>query len=88
MHPDFLLTAIEYIWVPLVTVVAALWSKYSSVNLRTRLLEQSDQWHKTARLAETKLRDEQRVEIMNRMEAHHDTVMHKLDALSSENGRH
>jgi hypothetical protein len=83
MHTDFLLAAIEYIWVPLVTLVAALWSKYSNLNLRTRLLEQSYQWHKTALQAEAKLRDEQRIEIISRMETHHEHVMHKLELMSN-----
>lgn len=70
---------LEYVWVPVVTGMVWLWSRFAGIDVRTTLLEQSDKHYRAQRLEDKKLRDEQRKEILDKIEAHHKLVMSKLD---------
>lgn len=81
MVPDSISTAIEYIWIPIVTALVLLWRKFGGIDTRTQLLEQAKEFFEIQRLEERKLRDKQRTEILERSENHHKVVMSKLDGL-------
>lgn len=70
---------LEYVWVPLLTGLVLLWSKMVGIDVRASLLEQAAEHHRQQRGEEKKLRDEQRKEIMTRMDKNHVLVIAKLE---------
>lgn len=70
---------LEYVWVPLLTGLVLLWSKMVGIDVRASLLEQAAEHHRQQRAEEKKLRDEQRKEIMTRMDKNHVLVIAKLE---------
>lgn len=83
MDNDILRAVLDYIWVPIVTVVGIVWGKLVGLDVRAQLLEQAEAHHQTQRVEENKLRDEQRKEILDRIDKHHTMVMSKLDAVET-----
>jgi len=61
---------IEYVWIPIVLSVIALWRKLGGVDTRAQLLELSKEHHDQQRAEERELRDTQ-----------HSIIMKKLDGL-------
>jgi hypothetical protein len=74
---------LDYVWVPVVTGIMMLWSKVAGIDVRAQLLEQAASHYKRQREEEHKLRDEQRREILARIDKHNDLVMSKLDAVET-----
>ena len=74
---------VEYIWIPIVTALVLLWRRFTGIDTRTQLLEQSKEHHEQQRLEERKLRDAQRSETHHQIDSHHKTVMTKLDGLET-----
>ena len=72
---------LDYIWVPIVSVIALLWSKINGSDLRTRLLTQACEACNLRRAEDRAWRDEQRREILNKIDSHHKITMEKLDAV-------
>lgn len=67
---------LDYVWVPIVTTMALLWVKLMGVDVRTQLLAQSCDACRLQRLEDRKWRDEQRREILEKIDKHH-TIMSK-----------
>ena len=61
---------LEYVWVPVVLSVIALWKKLSGADTRVQLLEQAKEHHAEQRHEERELRDRQ-----------HGLIRKKLDSL-------
>lgn len=74
---------LDYIWVPIVSVIALLWSKINRSDLHTRLLAQSCDACNRQRLIDRQWRDEQRREILNKIDSHHKVMMEKLEAVET-----
>jgi len=70
---------LEYVWVPIVTGLVLLWSKFAGLDVRTRLLEQAEAHYQQQRVDEKTLRDEQRKEILTTIGNNHEMVMDKLE---------
>ena len=81
MQPDIIQVILDYVWVPIVTALTLLWSKFVGVDMRTKLLEQSEAHYRAQRLEDRMLRDEQRKEILDKIDKHHSLTMAKLDAV-------
>lgn len=77
---------LDYVWIPIMTALTVLWSRVvgneRDLAVRTTLLEQSALHNKQQRVEERLLRDEQRREILDRIDVHHNLVMDKLDLVS------
>ena len=81
MQTDIIQTILDYVWVPIVTALALLWSKFSGLDTQTKLLAQACEACKLRRAEDRALRDEQRREILNKIDSHHKLTMAKLDAV-------
>lgn len=83
MDNTILQAILDYIWVPVVTALTLLWSKLTGLDTRASLLEQSEIHYQKQRLEDQRLRDEQRREILEKIESHHNMVMSKLDQVDT-----
>ena len=83
MTDDTLTTLLEYIWIPMATGLVLIWRRFTGIDTRTQLLEQSKEHHDQQRYEERKLRDSQRIETHRQIENHHKIIMAKLDGLES-----
>ena len=81
MQPDILQIILDYVWVPIVTALALLWSKFAGVDIRTKLLAQACVACNLRRAEDRAWRDEQRREILNKIDSHHKITMAKLEAV-------
>lgn len=69
---------LDYIWAPIVLWLVATWRKLSGHETRTRLLEQAELHHEQQRQEDKNLRDEQRKEMIDTIQAHHNSVKSDL----------
>jgi len=67
---------LDYVWVPIVSAIALLWNRVIGVDVRAQLLAQSCESCRAQRLEDRKWRDEQRREILEKIDKHH-TIMSK-----------
>ena len=74
---------LDYVWVPIVTVLVVLWQKFTGQANRISLLEQAQKYFEQQRQENRKLRDAQRDEILKKIDNHHATVMGKLDSVET-----
>jgi hypothetical protein len=81
MQTDILQIALDYIWVPIVTALTLLWSKFGGLDTRTKLLAQACAACNLRRAEDRAWRDEQRREILNKIDSHHKITMAKLEAV-------
>ena len=81
MEQSTLQILLDYIWVPIVSVIALLWNRVMGIDIRTRLLSQSCDARKMQRAEDRKWRDEQRREILEKIDQHHKLTMAKMDAI-------
>lgn len=75
---------LDYVWVPIVTTVALLWVKLIGVDVRTQLLAQSCEAYRLQRIEDREWRDEQRREILDRIEKHHSIMTNNHDMVMSK----
>jgi len=81
MHSDTIRYILEYIWIPIVTVLVSLWVKLTGLDTRTQLLEKSEKLHMKQIENDRAVRESQRAEMLAKVDRHHDVVMKKLDSL-------
>lgn len=72
---------LDYIWVPIVLGATALWTRVHGQGTRISLLEQAHTNHEKQRDEDKELRDTQRKEILGKIDAHHNVLMHRLETL-------
>jgi len=75
---------LDYIWVPIVTAIALLWNRVIGVDVRSQLLSQSCKACALQRLEDRKWRDEQRREIMEKIDKHHATMTQNHNLVMSK----
>lgn len=83
MEQGTLQTILEYVWIPVVTGLGFIWTKLTGISTRTALLEQAEAHYKEQRIEDHKLRDQQRQEIVQKIEGHHKVIMHKLESVEA-----
>lgn len=83
MQPDILQILLDYVWVPIVTALALLWSKLHGLDTRSKLMAQACESCEKRRLEDRAWRDEQRREILNKIDSHHKLTMAKMDAIET-----
>lgn len=76
-------TILDYIWVPIVTAMAWLWSRFAGIDVRTTLLEQAERHYKHQRQEDQARHAKDRDEMLRKIENHHKVVMNKLDQVET-----
>ena len=81
MEQSTLQILLDYIWVPIVTALALMWSRLHGLDTQSRLLRQACSACDLRRAEDRAWRDEQRREILNKIDSHHKITMAKLEAV-------
>ena len=75
---------VEYIWIPILAMLGHLYLKLFGVDSRATLLENQQSWHEKQRLENKASRDEQRKEILRKIDSHNEAVMKRIDRLEEK----
>ena len=81
MEQSTLKILLDYIWVPIVTALALLWSRLHGLDTQAKLLDQACRSCESRIAQDRAWRDEQRREILNKIDSHHKITMAKMDAI-------
>jgi hypothetical protein len=84
-NPDnsIFLKVIEWVWIPIVVMLAHIYMRLFNIESRSTILERQQLWQETQRIENKHSRDEQRREIISRMDSHNAAVMKRMDRLES-----
>lgn len=76
---SLLLRVLEWAWLSLIAVILHIYRKLTGLDTQAQLLDQQAEHHEKLRKEEKDLRNDQRKEILDKIDSHHKTVMTKLD---------
>jgi hypothetical protein len=83
VQSDTIKVIVEWLWMPIVGGLITLWVKISGLDTRAQLLERSEIHFIKLRDEDRSRRDQERKEIIEHVERHHQMVMTKLDSLET-----
>ena len=83
MPESMISEVLRFIWVPIVTAMAILWSRIFGVSARTGLLEQQSEQFKLQRVEDQKRHSKDRDEMKEMIDTHHTLIMEKLDQVDT-----
>ena len=83
MQSDTIKILLDYVWIPIMASIAAIWTRLSGLDTRAQLLERSDSHYIKQRDEDRERTAQDRKEILRQVEQHHQIVMTKLDSLET-----
>ena len=79
---------LEWIWAPIVLALASLWTRVTGLNTRLALLEQAREHQVQQREEDRTLRDQQREELLERIDTQTRVILDKLEHLEDRINSH